>query len=232
MNRVRLIKLPATVLLALMGVTPALHAESICYGTTNKGRIEEAVQLPDHGSNFVAYSSLGVNLGRNYVHTAVRDIVVTAYDALATSVPGKMFVYGETGWKSGGRLRPHRTHQNGLSVDFFVPVMDSAGRSARLPTNLFNKFGYGVDFDAEGKFDDLTIDFEALGEHLFQLSNAASKSGHSIALVIFDPPYLPKLFSTKHGEFLRQNIKFMKGTAWVRHDEHYHVDFNVPCRQM
>jgi penicillin-insensitive murein endopeptidase len=151
---------------------------------------------------------------------------------LASVVPNKVFVYVETGWQSGGRFRPHRTHQNGLSVDFFVPVMDSNGQSVRLPISAFNKFGYGIDFDAAGKFENLTIDFEALGEHLYQLTIAAQKAGNSIALVILDPPYLDKLFSTKHGAFLKQNVRFMKGAAWVRHDEHYHVDFQVPCKQM
>jgi penicillin-insensitive murein endopeptidase len=171
-----------------------------------------------------------VYLGRTYVHEKVRDIAVAAYSSVAAAAPGKVFVYGETGWKSGGRLRPHRTHENGLSVDFFVPVTDSSGKSVPLPISPLNKFGYGIDFDAEGKFEGLVIDFEAIGEHLFQLNLAAQKANVPIALVIFDPPYLPKLFATKHGEFLQHNINFMKGKAWVRHDEHYHVDFGVPCK--
>ena len=215
---------------ALMMFVSWANAESTCYGTPNKGRIEKSIQLPDHGSNFSAYSYLGVILGRTYVHTLVRDIIVEAYGALASAAPGKVFVYGETGWKSGGRFRPHRTHQNGLSVDFFVPVTNSKSESVPLPISPFNKFGYGINFDSKGRFENLEIDFEAIGEHLYQLSIAAKKSGASIALVIFDPPYLPKLLETKHGGFLQQNINFMKGTAWVRHDEHYHVDFAVPCQ--
>lgn len=218
--------------LAFLVISSPSHAESTCYGTTSKGRIEQSVQLPDYGPNYFPYSSLGVSFGRTYVHTSVRDIVVAAYGALASVDPNKVFVYGETGWKAGGRLRPHRTHQNGLSVDFFVPVMNSQGKSVRLPTSPFNKFGYGIDFDAEGRFGELAIDFEAIGEHLYQLSVASKKSGISIALVILDPPYLPKLFSTRHGAFLKQNTKFMEGAAWVRHDEHYHVDFKVPCKPM
>jgi penicillin-insensitive murein DD-endopeptidase len=29
---------------------------------------------------------------------------------------------------------------------------------------------------------------------------------------------------------LKANIKFMQGKAWIRHDEHYHVDFSFPCK--
>lgn len=45
-----------------------------------------------------------------------------------------------------------------------------------------------------------------------------------------DTPFLPKLFATHRGAYLQQNLAFMKGKPWVRHDEHYHVDFSVPCK--
>jgi penicillin-insensitive murein endopeptidase len=51
-----------------------------------------------------------------------------------------------------------------------------------------------------------------------------------MALVIFDPPFLPKLFATARGQYLEQNLPFLRGKAWWRHDEHYHVDFVVPCK--
>lgn len=220
------------VIALLVAVSAPASAKSTCYGTPGKGRIEGAVQLPASGPNYSAYSSLGVTLGRTYVHEKVRDIVVAAYSGLASAAPGKVFVYGEVGWKSGGRLRPHRTHKNGLSIDFLVPVLDSSGKPESLPISALNKYGYGIDFDGNGKFEELTIDFEAIGEHLYQLSIAAQNAGVPIALVIFDPPYLPRLFATKHGKFLERNINFMKGKAWIRHDEHYHVDFGVPCKPL
>lgn len=117
---------------------------------------------------------------------------------------------------------------NGLSADFMVPAVDASGRSVRLPTSMSNRFGYGIDFDENAKYEDIKIDFEAIGEHFFQLDVAAKAKGSGIALV--DPPYMPKLFATKHGEYIRAKINFMKGNAWIRHDEHYHVDFLVPCK--
>ena len=180
----------------------------------------------------MAYSSLGVNVGRTYVHSQVDEIVLAAYAALEQSAPGKKFVYGETGWKSGGRIRPHRTHQNGLSVDFFVPVVDDKNRSTVLPIGLNNKLGYDIDFDTNAKYEGYSIDFEAMAEHLYQLHVAAKAHGSAIALVIFEKAYLPKLFAAKRGEFLKANIRFMKGQPWVRHDEHYHVNFSVPCQTM
>src|SRR6185436_11752783 len=107
--------------------------------------------------------------------------VAAAYQALESTAPGKVFVYGETGWRTGGRIRPHRTHQNGLSVDFMVPVLDANGRSVPLPTGPFNKFGYGIEFDAGGRFGQLAIDFPAIGEHLYQLHRAARARGIDLA---------------------------------------------------
>jgi penicillin-insensitive murein endopeptidase len=219
----------------IVGSMPALSAsavESTCFGTVANGRLENGVRLPDRGKNFSAYSSLGATLGRTYVHSRVAEIVVAAYKDMEQSAPEKVFVYGETGWVSGGRIRPHKTHKNGLSVDFFVPVIDSAGRSVYLTTGVGNKFGYSIEFDENARFEGYTIDFEAIAEHLYQLDVAAKAHGSGIKQIIFDPPYLPRLFATTRGKFLKDNLSFMKGKAWIRHDEHYHVDFSVACKPL
>lgn len=216
-----------TALLLLFGNTSI--AQSTCYGTVAQGRIEGAVQLPASGKNFSAYSDTGVTLGRTYVHAKVAEIIASAYRELEKTSPATRFVYGETGWKSGGSITPHRTHQNGLSVDFFVPVRDASGRSVPLPTSITNKFGYNIEFDAKGKFGEYSIDFEAVAEHLFQLDVAAKKRNAPMGLVIFDQTYMPRLLATSRGEHLKANMRFMKGKAWVRHDEHYHVDFDIAC---
>lgn len=197
-----------------------------------RGKLENAVALPSSGPNFSSYSTAGELVGRTYVHSTVRDIVVNSYKVLEGAAPGKVFVYGETGWKSGGRIKPHRTHQNGLSVDFMVPVVTSAGRSVPLPTNALNRFGYDIEFDDAGRYEELEIDFPAVAEHLYQLDLAARTQGVGIALVIFDAAYLPRLFATARGPYLKENLKFMKHKPWVRHDEHYHVDFSVKCKPL
>jgi penicillin-insensitive murein endopeptidase len=211
-------------------VGAAQATESQCFGTVSNGRIEGSVKLPVSGPNFTAYSTLGATAGRTHVHSKVSEVIVSAYAALATADPSITYVYGETGWASGGRIRPHRTHQNGLSVDFFVPVRNKAGKSVPLPTSPANRLGYNIEFDANAKYEDYQIDFVALSEHLYQLHVAAKAKRVGIALVILDNAFLPKLFSTPRGPYLQQNLTFMKGKPWVRHDEHYHVDFSMPCK--
>jgi penicillin-insensitive murein DD-endopeptidase len=220
------------IFLSLLLAATLSSAESTCYGTISNGKIDGAVQLPASGANFSAYSDTGVALGRTYLHARAAEAVVATYRELAQSLPDTKFVYGETGWRSGGSFKPHRTHQNGLSVDFFVPVLNREGRSVALPTNITNKFGYDIEFDSQAKFREYKIDFNAIAEHLYSLDIASKKYGAPIKLVIFEPSYMPKLFATKRGAYLKANVKFMQTRAWVRHDEHYHVDFEIACQPM
>ena len=211
-----------------IGAATASAAGSRCHGSVNRGSIDGSVQLPPEGANFTAYSALAISMGRNHVHSEVSAIILDAYAKLERTAPGSQYVYGESGNEFGGRFRPHRTHQNGLSVDFFVPVRDKDDRPARLPTPATQRFGYDIEFDKNARYGAYSIDFAAMAEHLYQLDQAARARGHGIALVIFDTAYLPRLFATPRGTELKR-LNFMKGKPWVRHDEHYHVDFAVPC---
>lgn len=164
----------------------AFEQESICFGTTDKGRLENGWQLPKSGKNYQAYSALCCFAGRNYVHSKVHAVVVAAYQLLEKTVPNRIYVYGETGWAKGGQFKPHKTHQNGLSVDFFVPVLDSKGASVPLPTGPHNKFGYSIEFNSKGKYGEYSIDFEAMADHLLAIKQMSDKKGIKIWRVIFD----------------------------------------------
>lgn len=206
-------------------------SESICYGATSNGRIENSQQLPFRGPNFESYSFIAHSVGRTYVHSIVKSIILNSYKALEVKYPDKVFKYAETGFKEGGTFKPHKTHKNGLSVDFMTPVIDSLSKSVYLPTHPLNKFGYDIEFDKNGKYQDLTIDYLALAAHIVALHKEAKSQGHDLWRVIFDPELQSNLFSTKYGSYLRKNILFSKKRSWVRHDEHYHVDFSIPCKK-
>ena len=128
--------------------------ESTCYGSTGNGHLENGMALPGEGKNFISYGLFPKIAGRTYVHNRVHSVILDAYRRLEIEQPGKVFKYGETGFKEGGKFNPHKTHQNGLSVDFFVPVLDNDGRSTHFPTNPLNKYGYNFEFDEKGKRSD------------------------------------------------------------------------------
>jgi penicillin-insensitive murein endopeptidase len=206
-------------------------ADSVCYGTTAKGRLEGGCQLPASGANYAPYSAEGVRAGRTYLHCSVGAIVTSAYADLGNQLPSMRFVYGETGKARGGDFSPHKSHQNGLSVDFFVPVRDSTGQPARLPTGAENRWGYDLDFDSQGRHGKLTIDFQAIALHLLAIAKAAKVQGVGIRKVYFDTALQRQLHKTSAWPQIK-NLPFSTAQGWWRHDEHYHVDFSIPCRPL
>jgi penicillin-insensitive murein endopeptidase len=216
----------------LCGLWPSsANAASICFGTPERGELRNGCQLPHEGVNFAPYSQIGVAAGRTYAHCVVVSVVADAFADLARTHPDLRFVVGESGFASGGPFEPHKSHQNGLSVDFFVPVRDTRGRSVPVPTSLLNRWGYDLEFDERGRSGDLTIDFEAIALHLASLERAARARGIEIRRVFFDTGLQRRLRDTSSWSAIR-HLSFSTRQGWWRHDEHYHVDFALPCRPL
>lgn len=217
------------VLICLVTEISANEDESVCYGGTSDGRLENGWKLPVSGSNFSAYSTVGRALGRTYVHSTVHSIVLDAYARVFDARPDKAYVYGETGRENGGEFKPHKTHKNGLSVDFMVPILNADGDSVPLQTSALNKWGYDLEFDSSGRLGDVRIDAEAMAEHLYHLHRSALDRGVEIWRVIFAPDLQHLLHDTEYWPYLSEHLSFSTRQSWVRHDQHYHVDFEVPC---
>jgi penicillin-insensitive murein endopeptidase len=194
-------------------------------GPINNGRLVNGKRIPLKGKNFEACSWFLAALGRNSVHHKVRNCLHEAYIELESIRPDARFKYGETGWPCGGNFWPHKTHQNGFSVDFMVPVINAGGKTDELPCHFFNRWGYAVEFDNKGKTKEYSIDFDATAAHLYLLDQRARKQGLRIGRVIFDKDFHPMLFSTEYGKKIRGKMDFPVWKPIVRHDEHYHVDF-------
>ena len=195
-------------------------------GARVNGFLEHGKRLPLAGPNFRTYSRVLSSFGRTCAHEQVRDTILEAYEQLHEDTPQYTYVYGEISWCSGGNFWPHRTHQNGLSVDFMVPVKRH-GRVVETPTTILDGFGYLSEFDADGKMGEFEIDFESMAAHLEALRVAAKKNGLVIDRVILDPELHDELFATKVGKRLKKRLDWVTKPVWVRHDDHYHVDFEV-----
>jgi len=196
-------------------------------GNVASGELINGKRVPSSGDNFVTYSRLGSLIGRNGVHNKVRNVILESFETLYKDYPEYKYVIGETSWLSGGSMKPHRTHQNGTSVDFMVPVRNHKNEIEALPTNVFNKFGYNAEFDSTGRNENYFIDFESIAIHLYYLNVAAVKHNVKIDLVIFDPTLQKILFKTEYGSKIKEQLRFNTKSVWVRHDEHYHVNFKL-----
>lgn len=219
-------------LLATVGNDIAMTADarhrSLSSGFVRDGRLAYGKRLPAVGPNFISYSPLWSLVGRTHVHGAVRDVLLESWSQMHRLRPEVRFVFAETGWRSGGNFWPHRTHQNGKSVDLHVPVRDARGQSVSMPTHVWNSWGYDIEFDRWGVARDegLRIDFDALAEWLLAIHEAARRHGMRIRRVIFAPELRPQLFAAgAAGRRVARIVPFKPGKAWVRHDEHVHIDF-------
>lgn len=219
----------ATVLFLLFLFPNALmifenNEPSISKGSVSKGSIQNAKRMNYRGDNFTTYSFTCYLLGRTFVHSAVKRTILESYTECQKSCPQTRFILGETGRRNGGRFLPHRTHRNGLSVDFMTPLLKN-GQSFNS-NHLFNLWGYRLEFDDNGKIGNVSIDYETMAKHLLILEKKARQNGLRIQKVIFDPVLRPYLFATPTGAKLK-HLPFTKNRVIIRHDDHYHVDFEI-----
>ncbi len=217
-------------LAVVLVVTPPLataQTPAIAYGSGGCGKLEGGEAMPCSGENFEVYTTTACVLGRNFLHPLVQQTLVEAYAALKKQEPERRWQFGELGKASGGPLWPHKTHQNGLSADFFMPVLNARGEAALLPIVAVNRFGYGLEFNRRGALGTLYVDWKALARHLLALETAGASRGVSIERVIVTPDFHQVLFE-RAPELSPLRPKFMQREAWVRHDEHYHVNFVIP----
>jgi penicillin-insensitive murein endopeptidase len=96
------------------------------------------------------------------------------------------------------------------------------------------KMHYLLTFDNTGVFSDnkeVSIDFDAAGEHILALEKAARQNGLKIKKVIIKIELKDELFASKHGKELEESgIYFVKGLSKLvnaLHDDHYHIDFEL-----
>jgi penicillin-insensitive murein endopeptidase len=217
---------------ASLAAQPNEPSASKCYGSPASGALEGAVRLPDEGDNFEVYR-WREGKARLYVHSDVAVILKTAFEQFHRSAPDVRFVVGETGFQGGGPLPGHVTHQNGTSVDLFVPVRELPANDLVLfPNDFRNGYGYKVRFDQFGASTDgrFQVDFEILGEYIYQLKVAASNVGRGIDRVVLTRDFQLRLGETKRWTDIRWVRYFDDPND--RHDNHVHVDFDIPCRFM
>ncbi len=211
-----------------------LHAndslESKSIGSVGNGRIEHATLIPFEGSNYSYFDKTSYLGGRAFTHSQVAQITVDTYKALEKQGVDRHFKVMEFSRKEGGKMFPHRTHQNGLSVDYMMPLQKDG-----KPYYELDKKGashYLLEFDTDGNFSEdksISIDFDMAARHILELDKQARKNGMRIHKVIFNTHLKDELFASNQGKKLRNSgIYITRNLSKVindLHDDHYHVDF-------
>jgi len=204
--------------------------ESISTGDVRNGSLKNAKLLPFEGNNFRYFDSTSYLSGRAFLNGKLLTALIDSYKICESKIPGRHFCTMECSNAEGGKISPHRTHQNGLSIDFMTPL-----KKNDQPYYGLDSLGaehYLLDFDDDGKYKkdpEVKIDFETLANHLLILENESRKNGLKINKVIFKMELKDELFATESGKkLLVSGIYITKNLSPLinsLHDDHYHVDF-------
>ncbi|WP_343604206.1 hypothetical protein [Fluviicola sp.] len=209
------------------------HKEaSISSGTVSNGSLKNGRLFPFKGTNFIYFDSTSYLDKHAFVHQKVYETVLKTYERFEQIEPSFEFGLMECSKENGGKIWPHRTHQNGLSVDFMSPMLKNG-----VSTMDFNRLGlphYLMDFNENGVYTEdssYAIDFNLIAHHLLVLNEEAKKHGLKINKVILKIALKDELFATEYGQKLKTSgIYFATQLSDLidsLHDDHYHVDFTI-----
>lgn len=199
-------------------------------GSVSNGSLKNGKLVPFHGENYSYFDKTSYLSGRAFLNSKVLSTILDGYKKLATTEPNRNFKIMECAHKHGGKLCPHRTHQNGLSVDFMVPKTKNKKPYYGLDTLGVNH--YWLTFNNQGQYNkdtSITIDFESIAKHLLILKKQAKKHKLKIQKVIIKVELKDELFEGEYGKKLKESgiyiVKSLSPTINALHDDHYHVDF-------
>jgi penicillin-insensitive murein endopeptidase len=200
-------------------------------GTVSNGELLNGKLMPFEGENFEYFDKTSYLAGKGFTHSTVKKIVLTTYSELANKFTERRFKIMECSNQHGGKISPHRTHQNGTSVDFMMPKLKNG-----IPYYGLDNFGIGhylLSFDDKGRFsmnNDISIDFEMVAQHILLLERNAQLEGYKIKKVIIKIEFKDELFATPSGQKLKKSeiyiVRNLSPLINSLHDEHYHIDFD------
>lgn len=209
------------------------HQDSIISkskGSTGNGSLEHGTLIPFSGTNYTYFDSSSYISGRAFTNDKVAKSVIQSYHQLKEDGDSRKYQVMEFSNEHGGKMFPHRTHQNGLSVDLMMPLQKNNKPYYGLDSKGLTH--YLLDFNTEGEYTEDTstsIDFDAAAKHLLALEKQARKNGLRITKVIFNTDLKDELYASPNGKLLTKSGIYITRnlTPLINgiHDDHYHVDF-------
>lgn len=203
---------------------------SFSEGKVSDGKLINGKILPFQGNNFTYFDISSYINDRAWLNHNVLEILLATYSILEEKRPDRHFFIMECSNKEGGRIFPHRTHQNGMSVDFMMPLKKNGQNYYGLDTIGVDH--YLLSFTNEGRYSEdasIVIDFNLLALHILLLDEIARAQGFRIEKVIIKTELKDKLYNTEYGKKLKNSpiylVKSLSPLINSLHDDHYHVDF-------
>ncbi len=214
-----------------------LHATddtaSMSVGTVGNGSLKHGKLMPYSGRNFLYFDRASYLAGRAFTHASTKSTILAVYDSLYRIMPERIFRFMECSNKEGGELFPHKTHQNGLSIDLMMPLIKND--SPYYDLDHIGAQHYALSFDDQGRLkDDLSvhIDFNLVALQILLIDYYSRRFGLMVHKVIIKIELKDELFSSSYGQVLKsRGIYIVQGLDPVindLHDDHFHLDFSFP----
>lgn len=204
-------------------------SSSISTGSYGNGKLINGKLIPFNGRNFAYFSDASYLSGRAFLNDKVLKILLESYVEMESLYPGKKFYVMESSYKNGGEFFPHRTHQNGLSIDLMTPMLKNGKEYTGLDSMGIPH--YWISFDENGiysKDKSVSINFNLVAHHILILDKIARKHDYKVNRVHFQNTLHDELYKTEYGKELRKKgiaLTALSKLISEQHDDHYHVDF-------
>ncbi|MBL56600.1 MAG: hypothetical protein CMP61_05385 [Flavobacteriales bacterium] len=204
---------------------------SLSKGSVKKGSLKNGRRFPKKGTNFKYFSKLTYFIdNRAWVHEKVCMATLEAYKICEQMMPERKFMIMECSHRKGGKMFPHRTHQNGTSIDFASPL--TKNNHPYHGDQWKGIWHYGLQFDEKGRCmrnKKIRIDFEDMAKHILALEKAAKKRGLYIKKVLLKMNLKDDFFATPSGKKVKEKgiyfARYLTPMIDMVHDDHYHIDF-------
>ena len=199
-------------------------------GTVSKGKLAHGKLAPFYGENFSYFDSRSYLSHRAFTSDNVLSAILASYKDMESIADKRHFYLMELSNKEGGQIYPHRTHQNGLSADFMMPMLKENAPYIGLDTLGIDH--YWLKFNNKGEYSEdesIKVDFELIAKHILNLEKNARKNGLKISKVIIKIEFKDELFSSAAGKKLKNSgiyvVQNLSKLINDIHDDHYHIDF-------
>ncbi len=204
--------------------------ESVSIGTVSNGSLENGKLFPYKGDNFVYFDRESYIAGRAFVNSNVLNSVLGMYDSLYHIMPHHFFTIMECSNQEGGEMLPHKTHRNGLSIDFMTPM--KKGGEPYYGLDTLGAIHYLLQYDDEGKYildQAISVDFDLMAQQILILDHFARRNGLKVEKVILKLELKDELYATENGKLMQEQgiyvVKNLTKRVNEMHDEHFHIDF-------
>ena len=217
------------------------RAASLSLGNPNEGKLVGGVRMPVKGRGFYSNPHCPNEDAKYGTEELIAALVKTGRDVHRWAPGGTLYI-NDLGFREGGQIPHHQSHQAGRDVDLLFYMLDEQGELTRPRAVHFDKQGAGA-FDngtRNDRSDDVPVTFDVRRNWLVLKSLLSNREAHVQRVFVAEGLRgLMLRHARKTGE--RRSLIERAGELTCQprspHDDHFHIrlycteeDYRQGCR--